>query len=213
MERIIATAIVTKHLCFSFVPVGWVYSHQLKLFAIDQPEYLALLQSSVHELWARKHSSYLGQTLRYSTSAAFDTFPWPQDLKSLRAIGSEYHETRKLLMEQRIQGLTALYNDLHDPNKTDPSISKMRNLHMQMDEAVLIAYGWTDLVGGYGFGETREGSRYTFSEPVREELLERLLELNQKLQIMSSQSSNTTSGKRKNQRSKVKTVESSSLFS
>ncbi len=51
-----------------------------------------------------------------------------------------------------------------------------------MDYAVAQAYGWDDLLGGEGlnhdFHETKQGLRYTISEPIRREILDRLLQLN-----------------------------------
>ena len=47
-----------------------------------------------------------------------------------------------------------------------------------MDNAVAAAYGWTDLDLGHGFHETKQGVRYTISEPARREVLARLLKLN-----------------------------------
>ena len=47
-----------------------------------------------------------------------------------------------------------------------------------MDEAVAAAYGWDDLDLGHGFHETKQGLRFTISEPARREVLQRLLKLN-----------------------------------
>ena len=47
-----------------------------------------------------------------------------------------------------------------------------------MDNAVAAAYGWTDLDLGHGFHETKQGIRFTISEPARREVLGRLLKLN-----------------------------------
>jgi hypothetical protein len=47
-----------------------------------------------------------------------------------------------------------------------------------MDNAVAAAYGWTDLELEHGFHETKQGVRYTISEPARREVLARLLKLN-----------------------------------
>ena len=40
------------------------------------------------------------------------------------------------------------------------------------------AYGWSDLDLGHGFHETKQGLRFTISEPARREVLARLLKLN-----------------------------------
>jgi hypothetical protein len=49
---------------------------------------------------------------------------------------------------------------------------------MEMDNAVAATYGWTDLDLGHGFHETKQGIRFTISEPARREVLGRLLKLN-----------------------------------
>ena len=70
------------------------------------------------------------------------------------------------------------YNRFHNPDETSADIQKLRQLHVEMDNAVAAAYGWTDLDLGHGFHETKQGVRYTISEPARREVLARLLKLN-----------------------------------
>ena len=76
------------------------------------------------------------------------------------------------------RGLTKTYNRFHDPDETADDIQKLRELHVEMDNAVAAAYGWTDLDLGHGFHETKQGVRFTISEPARREVLARLLKLN-----------------------------------
>src|SRR5262249_2119406 len=57
-------------------------------------------------------------------------------------------------------------------------IQKLRQLHVEMDQAVASAYGWTDLSLDHGFHEMKQGLRYTISEPARRKVLARLLKLN-----------------------------------
>ncbi len=76
------------------------------------------------------------------------------------------------------EGLTALYRRFCDALEVADSINTLRNLQMEMDRAVAAAYGWTDLELGHGFHETRQGLRFTISEPARREVLLRLLKLN-----------------------------------
>ena len=94
------------------------------------------------------------------------------------------------------QGLTATYNRFHDPEEDDADILKLRQLHTQMDTAVLAAYGWTDISTTCEFRldyeedtpdtEPTEGKRqrkkpwrYRWPEATHDEVLARLLELNQ----------------------------------
>lgn len=81
-------------------------------------------------------------------------------------------------MADRQEGLTTTYNRFHDSDKTDADIQKLRDLHVEMDQAVAAAYGWTDLELGHNFHETKQGVRFTISEPARREVLQRLLKLN-----------------------------------
>ena len=81
-------------------------------------------------------------------------------------------------MLHRAEGLTDTYNRFHDPDEISVDIQKLRQLHVEMDNAVAAAYGWTDLDLGHGFHETKQGVRYTISEPARREVLQRLLKLN-----------------------------------
>ena len=93
-------------------------------------------------------------------------------------IGTQYHEYRRQIMLARQEGLTKTYNRFHAPKQTSEDIQKLRELHVEMDNAVAAAYGWTDLDLGHSFHETKQGLRYTISEPARREVLARLLKLN-----------------------------------
>lgn len=77
-------------------------------------------------------------------------------------------------------GLTKTYNRFHNPEEYAEDIAELRRLHIELDRAVVRAYGWDDLVDRleHGYHETRQGVRFTVSEAVRRELLDRLLALN-----------------------------------
>lgn len=97
---------------------------------------------------------------------------------SLEDIGERYHTHRKQMMLVCREGLTKTYNRFHNPEEASPDILKLRQLHAALDNAVVTAYGWTDLELNHGFHETKQGVRYTISEPARREVLARLLKLN-----------------------------------
>ena len=78
----------------------------------------------------------------------------------------------------RQEGLTDTYNRFHDPAETSADIAELRQLHVEMDQAVAAAYGWVDLDLGHGFYTTKQGQRYTISEAARRTVLDRLLALN-----------------------------------
>jgi len=145
----------------------------------------------------------------------------------LETIGKAYNEHRKQLMLGMQLGLTKTYNLFHSNAITAQSINekdkqvaslqkhlekspdtisfdeaikgilKLRELHVQMDEAVLDAYGWGDLTPTLSFGEgaiklrhdfyevdylpENDRVRFTIHPDARKEVLKRLLELNHKI--------------------------------
>ncbi|MGB9619583.1 MAG: type IIL restriction-modification enzyme MmeI, partial [Armatimonadota bacterium] len=184
----------------SFVPKNWVYSHMLIVFAFDDDYHFALLQSSVHEVWVWRQASSLESRNRYTPTDCFDTFPFPpleyermasgewrvgempEAFQRAARIGAEYHEHRGQIMLSRNLGLTKTYNLFHDPACTDGDIARLRELHVEMDRAILACYGWEDLDQGRGFYQNDRGqTRYTVSPEVRREVLRRLLKLNLRL--------------------------------
>jgi hypothetical protein len=81
-------------------------------------------------------------------------------------------------MLERWEGLTKTYNRVHNPDEHAHDIAELRRLHVELDNAVAVAYGWDDLPMDHDFHETRQGVRYTLGPTTRTELLDRLLALN-----------------------------------
>lgn len=161
--------------------------HNAITFSTDAP--FAVLQSRVHELWARVFASSMKDDLRYTPSDCFETFPFPADFETdpaLEAAGRAYHDHRAALMIARNEGLIKTYNRFHDPSENSADIITLRNLHAAMDRAVLAAYGWHDLIQtaqAEFLTETTEDdpkyrNRYFWPAPVRDDILTRLLALN-----------------------------------
>lgn len=75
-------------------------------------------------------------------------------------------------------GLTKLYNLVHDDKVASADVRRLREIHVEVDEAVAEAYGWGELSLGHGFHDTRQGRRFTIDPAVQVEVLDRLLELN-----------------------------------
>jgi N-6 DNA Methylase len=183
LSRCLVTAVTTQHLSFSFQPVRQVFTHSLVVIAFDRFGPFACLQSNLHYCWACLHSSWMGLTLRYSVQDALQTFPFPGGFEAdphLEQTGSDYYTLRAETMVRNCEGLTKTYNRFHNPDDTSADIQYLRQLHIEMDKAVAAAaaYGWTDLELGHSFHETKQGVRYTISEPARREVLQRLLKLN-----------------------------------
>ena len=186
---------ISPHATLTFVPKNMVFSEQLIVFPIEKKSALAILQSRIHELWARFFSGTALELLRYSPSDCFETFPFPaswEDHAELENIGKTYYEYRAQLMIDNNEGLTTTYNRFHDPDERDAGILKLRELHEAMDKAVLSAYGWLSIptvcefILDYEIDEEtwparkKKPYRLRWPDEVRDEVLARLLDLNQK---------------------------------
>ncbi|GFE72084.1 hypothetical protein CFPU101_46940 [Chroococcus sp. FPU101] len=171
-----------------------VFANTLAVLAFQNYSTFSILQSRIHENWARFLGSSMKDDLRYTPSDCFETFPFPNltpdTEERLENFGQEYYEFRAQLMQRNNQGLTETYNRFHDPDETDEDIIHLRELHQQMDRAVLDAYGWTDIPTDCEFlldyeeddetgSKRKKPYRYRWPSEVHDEVLARLLELNQ----------------------------------
>lgn len=177
-SQVLVVCRVTKYLAPAIVDASWIFDIGTAVFNLPTNSGFALLQSTIHEVWAREHCSTLETRLRYSPTDAFDTFAFPLDLNDLESSGKHFATLRTQIMEARMEGLTKIYNRFHDPAEVSSDIAELRQLQIEMDQTVAVAYGWKDLDLGHGFHETKRGIRYTISEVARLEVLDRLLALN-----------------------------------
>jgi hypothetical protein len=120
-EHCFVTAVTTKHMNFVAAPTNRILLKTLKVFTTDRWDQYAVVQSTIHEVWARKYSGALETRLRYTPSDCFDTFAfpagqWQTPNPDLAAIGERYHEHRRDLMLRLWLGLTDIYNLFHAPD-------------------------------------------------------------------------------------------------
>jgi methylase of polypeptide subunit release factors len=201
MKRVMATSQVSAQFAFTLLPTGWIYSQKAILFCIESFAGFAIVQSRVHELWARFFSSTSIELLSYTPSDCFETFPFPKNFDGsqvLESFGRDYFEFRTSVMVHHNEGLTKTYNRFHDPDESSVDILRLRELHAAIDRAVLEAYGWHDIAEkaycefllDYEDEEDSENEsparrrkkpwRYRWPDDIRDEVLARLLDLNAK---------------------------------
>ena len=178
LDKALVNVAHAKFICFAFMPRQIVFTNAINVFATDKMEHFALLQSTPHDFWARYYGSSLETRNRYNPTDCFETFPFPENLISLRVVGESYYEHREQITTRRSEGLTQIYNRFHDRGEQSADIARLRALHMELDQAVAAAYGWSDLDLGHDFHATKQGERYTLSESARRTVLDRLLALN-----------------------------------
>ena len=233
-KRCFTTSRVTKHLNFSASATNYIFTDRLYVFATDRWDLYAVVQSTLHEVWARKYSGALETRLNYSPSDCFITFPFPEGLwqtpnPALADMGEHYHEHRRALMRSLWLGLTDLYNLFHTRDLTPAQVAKvskksieeaeagyqgileLRRLHRQLDQAIRDAYGWPDLDLGHDFHEVEtlpenDRVRYTLSPAARKEVLKRLLAENHRRAALETSMAAMAVTAKKTRAKKIKSV-------
>lgn len=173
---------VTNVHSFVLLRSGIAPSEATVVVVADSWEDFAVIQSSPHEVWSWRYASSLGSGLRYTPSDCLETFPFPErapgDRSALGESGNTLHDFRAERTRARNEGLTKLSNRVNDPGQDDDDLARLRELMATMDQEVAAAYGWNDLDLDHGFHETKLGRRFTIGPNARQEILDRLLELN-----------------------------------
>jgi hypothetical protein len=169
--RYIATQRHSKHRVFVWVEPNYLSNDATIVFARDDDYFIGILQSKLHEIWARGTGTQVREAesgFRYTPTSTFETFPFPwapgkepKDDPRVQAIAG----AAKQLVEQRDRWLNA--EGLSEAEKKKRTLTNLYNArptwldlaHTRLDEAVFAAYGWK-------------------SDLSDEEILEKLLSLN-----------------------------------
>lgn len=191
LPRFISTSETAKHRVFVFVDAAVLPEHKLVNIAHSDAALLAILSSQIHVTWSLATGSRLEDRPVYVKTTCFETFPFPAleegPLKSqLRDLGErlDAHRKRQQALHPHLT-LTGIYNvleklrsgealnakekQIHD----DGLVTLLRQIHDEIDAAVLEAYGWGDLLTIWA-GLPDPACREAFEE----ELLTRLVALN-----------------------------------
>ena len=193
LSRFIVISRVSEYAAFTFTTGDSITNSDVIGFRYDDFSMFGLLQSRVHEIWARFFASSLEDRLRYTPSDSFETFPIASALPSrVEDVAKTYFETRSRLLQDLHLGLTEIYNCFNDPGSDCPEIDSLRRQHDLLDVAVLEAYGWTEISLRSDFivefpqedeedengRPRRKKYRYRWPDEIRDEVLARLLQLN-----------------------------------
>lgn len=163
LPRYIAICRTAKHFVFQFVDGDVIVESKVVAIALDDAFVLAVLSSRAHIAWAIAKGSRhgVGNDLTYNNSLCFETFPFPDCPEStaarIRAIGERLDAHRKgQLSRHPLLTITECYNvldklrageALSDKERTiheQGLVSVLRQIHDELDAAVLDAYGWSD---------------------------------------------------------------------
>jgi hypothetical protein len=215
LSRYIGTTETSKHRIFMFLDTDIVPDQKIRVIASGDAAVLGILSSQLHVSWSLASGSRLGvgNDPVYNGSRCFDPFPFPvaTDAQQSRirdlAEQLDAHRKRQQAAHPDLT-LTGMYNVLDKLRSGEALgakertihehglVSVLRQLHDDIDAAVLDAYGWSDLLpllriahglepGKLGSTEassrraelaplTRDDARRAFDEAI----LERLVALN-----------------------------------
>lgn len=195
ITRFIATVETSKHRVFVFLDQSILPDNKLINFATSDAFYLGAMSSTIHVTWALACGGRLGvgNDPVYVKTRCFETFPFPDLPESnplqaqIRDLGEQLDAHRKRQQAAHADlTLTGLYNvveklrreealtpkerKLHD----DGLAAVVKQLHDELDAAVLAAYGWTDLATSVPLADRLARG----DEVLEQALLTRLVALN-----------------------------------
>lgn len=188
-SRVLVMGRLATHHTFAFQDVNTIFSDALSVFLLPSFSDFCVVQSRAHELWAKFLGSSFKDDPRYIPEDCFETFPFPAfDVQNTlrEQCGKEYYKHRAISMTSLNEGMTQIYNRFHDPSERSGAIRRLRELHDEMDRAVLRAYGWDDLADDLRPEFLTEATdddhayqgRYFWPAEARDRVLARLLALN-----------------------------------
>ena len=193
LQRYIATVETAKHRVFVFLDETILPDNKLINIAFDDAWSLGVLSSRVHGFWALASGSHLGvgNDPVYVKTRCFETFPFPdavdaiksrvrglaEDLDSHRKSRQSLHPSLTMTGMYNVLDLLRRGKPLSPKDKTiheQGLVSVLRQIHDELDAAVLEAYGWSDLTPA--LLESAPGSDQ--AAEVEESILQRLVALN-----------------------------------
>jgi hypothetical protein len=164
LDRYITTVETSKHRFFQFLDASILPDNMLVNIALEDGYEFGVLSSRSHVTWALAQGGILGPTPRYNKTRCFETFPFPDCTEShksrIRELGEALDAHRKARQSAHPElTMTGMYNVLEKlrAGKTLTAkektiheqglVSVLKQIHDDLDTAVLAAYGWDDLAG------------------------------------------------------------------
>jgi type II restriction/modification system DNA methylase subunit YeeA len=148
LRRFLVTPRVSKHRVFVWVPAETLPDSAVVAIARDDDYSFGVLQSHVHELWARGLGTQLREVesgFRYTPTTTFETFKFPDPTDELREEIAAAGESLAVLREGWLNPSTSADGNLRSRTLTNlynRRPSWLQNAHDRVDQAVHAAYGW-----------------------------------------------------------------------
>lgn len=166
LHRYIATCRTAKFRLFTWLSSDTIPDAKIVAIGLFDGFHLGVLSSVVHTAWA-EHTGVrmgVGNDLNYNHATCFNTFPFPAFApddpltQKIRDLGERLDAHRKARQAEHPDlTLTGMYNVLEKLRKGQSLTAKdgtihdhglvtlLKQIHDDLDAAVLAAYGWQDL--------------------------------------------------------------------
>lgn len=155
-----------------------LYSDKVIVFATDDLAHYGILNSGIHFAWFDRTKTGRGATSSYIVSRCLRTFAFPAGNRGqIGSAASEFESARADALRSEMS-VTDLYNAVDNPTNADERIMRVRSAQVVLDEAVLLAYGWSDIDLDYGHHVVGVSNRWSASAAARGEIVRRLIALN-----------------------------------
>jgi hypothetical protein len=185
-ENFVAFSKVTTFPICMLALSKWIYTNQVVLIAIQRGDESVICLSSFFRFWLEKYSGgRMRGWLRISIGDSISTFPAPENLVPRKGLddAGRFHKIATDWANKNRGGMTNVMNAIHSKEIMQQEIVTLRELLLEIDQAVAEAYGWSDLEFSYDFRESHDittniPTKYEVSEPERADLLRRLVGLN-----------------------------------
>ena len=178
IPRYIATCRTSKHRAFLFLSSDCLPETGIVFIALEDAFYLGVMSSHIHVMWSLKTGALLEDRPKYNHSDCFEKFPFPdptpEQKQKIRDLGERLDAHRKKVQADHPDiTITGMYNLLEKlragESFTDQDrayndralVSTLKQIHDELDVAVLEAYGWGDLVGLPTPNPSQEGNQPT----------------------------------------------------
>jgi hypothetical protein len=165
LDKFIVTPDTSKFKPFVFVGTEVLPDVQLYSVVSNDSWILGVLESSVHQSWLSQIAPRMGKgnDIRWKPAIVFDPFPFPdptpEQKQKIRDLGERLDAHRKKVQADHPDiTITGMYNLLEKLRAGEPFtdkdrdyndralVSTLKQIHDDLDVAVLEAYGWGDLV-------------------------------------------------------------------
>ena len=151
LKRFVVTPRHSKHRVFTWVEHPVIPDGALIVFARDDDYFIGVLQSRVHEVWARALGTQVRDResgFRYTHDSCFKTFPFPEPTDDQRDAIADIAKTlmwhRKNVLTPRENTPEEMVREMTLTNVYNKNHRWLQLDHEKLNRAVFDAYNWTE---------------------------------------------------------------------